>query len=104
MAANKKVKASQLALAWVLAQGEGIVPIPGTKRIKYLEENGAAVRIQLSRDEVAQLNSALPPGAASGTRYRRSNWVRYNGCCQLPRNRSWASEDHSEECTRAGTP
>ncbi len=69
LAAKKKVKPSQRALAWVLAQGEKIVPIPGTKRIKYLEENGAAGRIELSRDEIQQLNAVIPAGAAAGTRY-----------------------------------
>ena len=69
LARAKRCTPSQLALAWVLAQGEDIVPIPGTKRLKYLEENAAAVRIRLSADEIAQLNAILPPGAAAGTRY-----------------------------------
>ena len=69
MAAKKKVKASQLALAWVLARGGEIVPIPGTKQIKYLEENAAVAKIELSPGEVEQLNAVLPHGAASGTRY-----------------------------------
>ncbi|HVJ07070.1 MAG TPA: aldo/keto reductase [Acidisarcina sp.] len=59
----------QLALAWVLAQGEDIVPIPGTKRRKYLEENVAAVDIVLTADQLAQLNAIFPPDAASGERY-----------------------------------
>ncbi len=69
MARRKKCTAAQLALAWVLAQGEDIVPIPGTKRRSYLEENVAALDIELSPGEVAEISSALPPGVASGPRY-----------------------------------
>lgn len=61
---------SQLALAWLLAQGEDIVPIPGTKRRTYLESNAAAVDIKLSPADLADLDAAFPPGAASGERYR----------------------------------
>ncbi len=60
---------SQLALAWVLAQGEDLVPIPGTKRRKYLEENAAAVDIQLSAAQVEELDSIFPPDAVAGERY-----------------------------------
>ncbi len=60
---------SQLALAWVLAQGENIVPIPGTKRRKYLEENVASVEIVLSKEDLKRINEVAPQGAASGTRY-----------------------------------
>ena len=60
---------AQLAIAWVLAQGDGIVPIPGTKRRKYLEQNAAAVDIALTADEVKELSQAFPPNAASGLRY-----------------------------------
>ena len=59
----------QLALAWVLAQGEYLVPIPGTKRRKYLEENAAAVDIRLTTDQLDEIESIFPQGAASGTRY-----------------------------------
>ncbi len=59
----------QVALAWVLAQGDDIVPIPGTKRPQRVDENLAALDVKLSSDEVARLSSALPPGAAAGTRY-----------------------------------
>jgi aryl-alcohol dehydrogenase-like predicted oxidoreductase len=59
----------QLALAWVLAHGDDIVPIPGTKRRAYLEENVKALSVTLSADERARLDRALPPGAAAGTRY-----------------------------------
>jgi aryl-alcohol dehydrogenase-like predicted oxidoreductase len=67
LAARKGVNASQLALAWVLHRGEDIVPIPGTKRRRYLEENVAAVEIELSSDEMEEIESALPE--AAGARY-----------------------------------
>jgi len=60
---------AQLALAWVLAQGDDLVPIPGTKRRKYLEENVAAVDLQLSRSDLACIEAAIPKGSASGERY-----------------------------------
>jgi len=60
---------SQLALAWVLAQGDDLVPIPGTKRRQYLEENVAAVDIELTKGQLAELDAVFPHGAASGTRY-----------------------------------
>jgi aryl-alcohol dehydrogenase-like predicted oxidoreductase len=63
------VTAGQLALAWVLAQGEDIVPIPGTKRRKYLEENAAAVDLSLSEGQLTQLSEVFPPDAAAGERY-----------------------------------
>ncbi len=69
IAAAKGVSAAQLALAWVLAQDEHIVPIPGTKRRKYLEENAASADVTLSKDELAAINAAFPPDAATGTRY-----------------------------------
>lgn len=69
LAAAKGCKPGQVALAWLLAQGSEVLPIPGTKRIAYLEDNVGAAAIALSADEVAQLNAALPPGAASGERY-----------------------------------
>jgi aryl-alcohol dehydrogenase-like predicted oxidoreductase len=69
MARKKGCRPSQLALAWVLAQGEDAVPIPGTKRRKYLEENAAAVDLELISDDIRQLNEAFPTGAASGMRY-----------------------------------
>ncbi|NYD77805.1 Predicted oxidoreductase [Arthrobacter cupressi] len=59
----------QLALAWLLAQGDDIVPIPGTRRVKYLEENSAAVRLELSGDEVEALAAAVPRDAVAGSRY-----------------------------------
>jgi len=69
MAREKGCTAAQLALAWVLAQGEDIVPIPGTKRIKYLDENIAALDIGLGDEELRRLDEILPPGAAAGERY-----------------------------------
>ncbi len=69
MAAERSVNASQLALAWVLAQGEDIVPIPGTKRRSYLEENVAAAHVALSQKELASLDALAPRGAAAGERY-----------------------------------
>ncbi len=69
LAAEKNCTPAQLALAWLLAQGNEIVPIPGTKRRTYLEENIHALDVQLSGDEIARISDAVPPGAASGTRY-----------------------------------
>jgi aryl-alcohol dehydrogenase-like predicted oxidoreductase len=69
IAARKGVTASQLALAWVLAKGDDVAPIPGTKRRKYLEENAAAVNVKLSPAEVAELEAAVPPEAVAGGRY-----------------------------------
>jgi aryl-alcohol dehydrogenase-like predicted oxidoreductase len=69
LAGEAGVTASQLALAWVLAQGEEIVPIPGTKRRKYLEENVAAVELSLAPELVLELQSIFPPDAAAGDRY-----------------------------------
>jgi aryl-alcohol dehydrogenase-like predicted oxidoreductase len=69
LASAKGVAASQLALAWVLAQGDDVVPIPGTKRRTYLEENVAADDIRLTDDERRQIDEVLPVGAASGDRY-----------------------------------
>jgi len=69
MAAAKGCTPSQLALAWVLAQGQDIVPIPGTKRIQYLEDNLGSLRISLTADELAQIDAILPAGAAAGERY-----------------------------------
>jgi aryl-alcohol dehydrogenase-like predicted oxidoreductase len=59
----------QLALAWLLTRGEDIVPIPGTKRITYLEENAAAADITLTAEQIASLDAAVPVGAAAGMRY-----------------------------------
>ena len=68
-AADKGCTPGQLALAWVLAKGDDIVPIPGTKRVKYLEENAGAVAVTLSAAEVAEIDAVFPPDAAAGDRY-----------------------------------
>ncbi|MFO0577651.1 MAG: aldo/keto reductase [Polyangia bacterium] len=72
LAAQKGVTPSQLALAWVLAKGDFIVPIPGTKRRDRLEENVAAATIRLSPEELAAIEAVAPPGVAAGTRYPAS--------------------------------
>ena len=69
IAARKGITPGQLALAWVLAQGNDIVPIPGTKHRKYLEENVVAVQIDLTAKELDELNKVMPKGIASGARY-----------------------------------
>lgn len=69
MAAERGVTPGQLALAWVLARGEDIVPIPGTKRRRYLEENAAAAEIELTEQDLARLDELAPKDAAAGTRY-----------------------------------
>jgi aryl-alcohol dehydrogenase-like predicted oxidoreductase len=69
LAASKHCTPSQLALAWVLGQGDDIVAIPGTKRFTYLEENLAAASVRLTPEDLAELDSVLPPGAAAGDRY-----------------------------------
>src|SRR3954447_21163305 len=69
LAAEKGVTAGQLALAWVMHRGEDIVPIPGTKRVSYLEENVAAADMSLSDDDLARLEEIAPAGAAAGDRY-----------------------------------
>lgn len=69
VAAGHKVKPAQVALAWVLAQGKDVVPIPGTKRRVFMEQNAAAADMVLSTAEIAQLSAAFAPGIASGTRY-----------------------------------
>jgi aryl-alcohol dehydrogenase-like predicted oxidoreductase len=69
MAREKNCQPAQLALAWVLAQGDDVVPIPGTKRRKYLEENVGAVEIELTIDDLRRLNEVFPRDAASGQRY-----------------------------------
>jgi aryl-alcohol dehydrogenase-like predicted oxidoreductase len=69
LAQAKGCTASQLALAWVLAQGEDFVPIPGTKRVKYLEENAAATQIQLTPEDLKKIDEIAPKGVAAGDRY-----------------------------------
>jgi aryl-alcohol dehydrogenase-like predicted oxidoreductase len=69
IAREKGCTPAQIALAWLLAQGDDIVPIPGTKRRKFLEENAAAVNVRLTPDETRRLDEAVPRGAAAGARY-----------------------------------
>ena len=69
LAESKGVAPGQLALAWELAQGDDVVPIPGTKRIAYLEENVGAADIVLTVDDLAALAAAVPPAAVAGERY-----------------------------------
>lgn len=69
IAAEKKVTPTQLALAWLLAQGKDIVPIPGTKRRRYLEENAGAAQVSLSPEELHRIDTAAPKGATAGPRY-----------------------------------
>jgi len=79
MAAEKRCKPSQLALAWVLAQGNDIVPIPGTKRRKYLEENVAAMDVKLSADDLRRIDEVAPKGFAVGSRYPEALMGSING-------------------------
>ena len=73
IATRKGVTPGQLALAWVLARGEDLVPIPGTKRRKYLEENTGSVGIVLTPAEIAELEAAVPPEEVAGDRYAAAN-------------------------------
>lgn len=75
IAAEKDVKPSQIALAWVLTQGDDIVPIPGTKHIEYLKENIAALDIELSPDDLLRLEEAFPRGVTAGDRYANMSTV-----------------------------
>ena len=79
IAAKKGAKPSQLTLAWVLEQGEGIVPIPGTASRAHLEENLAALKLSLTSHDLAQLNEAAPQGAAAGDRYAEGAMKVVNG-------------------------
>jgi aryl-alcohol dehydrogenase-like predicted oxidoreductase len=72
IAAEKGCTPSQLALAWVLAQGDDILPIPGTKKRKYLEDNAEAVNVRLTADDLKRIEEAFPSGAAAGERYPES--------------------------------
>ncbi|MFL6786593.1 MAG: aldo/keto reductase, partial [Sphingomicrobium sp.] len=69
MAREKGCTTAQLALAWVLAQGEDIIPIPGTKHVRYLDENIGSLDVKLTREDLQRLDEILPPGAAAGERY-----------------------------------
>lgn len=78
LAKEKRCTPAQLALAWLLKQGEDIVPIPGTKRQKYLEENMAAASVQLGADDLARIEKAAPQGVAAGERYPDEGMRRVN--------------------------
>jgi aryl-alcohol dehydrogenase-like predicted oxidoreductase len=78
LAAEKGCTSSQLAIAWVLAQGDHIFPIPGTKRIKYLEENVASLKVQLTAGELSAIDAIFPQGVASGPRYPENMMGRIN--------------------------
>lgn len=78
IAAEKKCTPAQLALAWVLAQGEDVVPIPGTKRRKYLEQNVAALEVKLTLEELRRIDEIAPKGAAAGTRYPEAGMAAVN--------------------------
>lgn len=69
LAAEKRCTPAQLAIAWVLAQGEDVITIPGSKRIQHLEENIAAEQVRLTREDLESINDFMPVGAVSGTRY-----------------------------------
>lgn len=75
LASRYDASPGQLALAWVLAQGDHLVPIPGTRSVKHLEENAAAASIALSREQVAAIERALPRGFAHGDRYSDQQWI-----------------------------
>jgi aryl-alcohol dehydrogenase-like predicted oxidoreductase len=79
LAAENGLTPSQLALAWMLARGEDIVPIPGTKRRKHLEENAAAVEISLAPGLIEELQKIFPPDAATGDRYAQTMMAAVNG-------------------------
>ncbi|MFI0774738.1 aldo/keto reductase [Streptomyces sp. NPDC021212] len=79
LAAEKGVTAGQLALAWVQHRGDDVVPIPGTRREKYLEENLAAVAIELSAEELAAIDAAAPSDQVAGTRYDEKSLTFVNG-------------------------
>src|SRR6266511_538203 len=79
LAADKGVTSSQLAIAWVLAQGDDIVPIPGTKRRRYLEENLGALDVKLTPGELASIDAVAPRGVAAGDRYGPAQMATVNG-------------------------
>jgi aryl-alcohol dehydrogenase-like predicted oxidoreductase len=78
MAAEKKCTPAQLALAWLLHQGDDIVPIPGTKRVKYLEENVGALDVRLTPADLRRIDEIAPKGAAAGTRYPEAGMATVN--------------------------
>jgi len=79
IAKEKKCVPGQLALAWLLAQGDDVIPIPGTKRRKYLEENIASLDVKLSADDLRRLEEVAPKGGAHGNRYPENMMSLING-------------------------
>ncbi len=75
LARQRGVTSAQIALAWLLARGSDVIPIPGTKRRRYLDENIAAVELRLSDEDLARLDCVFPPGAAAGERYADMSFV-----------------------------
>jgi aryl-alcohol dehydrogenase-like predicted oxidoreductase len=78
LAAGKGATPSQLAIAWVLAQGSDVVPIPGTKRRSYLEENAGALDVELTADDLAAIEEVTPRGSAAGERYGPEHMANVN--------------------------
>jgi aryl-alcohol dehydrogenase-like predicted oxidoreductase len=78
MARDKGCTAAQLALAWVLSQGDDVVPIPGTRHINYLDDNIGALEVKLSEADLKRLDEILPPGAAAGERYHAQGMATVN--------------------------
>jgi aryl-alcohol dehydrogenase-like predicted oxidoreductase len=78
VAKQKRCTPSQLALAWLLAQGDDLVPIPGTKRVQYLEENVGALDVQLSADDLRRIDEIAPQGVAAGSRYSEGGMATVN--------------------------
>jgi len=78
VAKQKQCTPSQLALAWLLAQGQELVPIPGTKRVKYLEENAGALEVQLTPEDLRRIDEIAPQGAAAGARYPEGGMATVN--------------------------
>jgi aryl-alcohol dehydrogenase-like predicted oxidoreductase len=79
LAKRKKCSAAQLLIAWVLARGEDVVPIPGTKQRRYLEENLRALDVELSPEEMTEIDEIAPAGAAAGERYPEASMRTVNG-------------------------
>jgi aryl-alcohol dehydrogenase-like predicted oxidoreductase len=79
LAGKKGCSPAQLALAWVLAQGDDLVPIPGTKRVKYLEDNLGAVRVSFTKGELQEIDRLFPPGVATGERYTKGGMAMLQG-------------------------
>src|SRR3954453_757144 len=108
MAAEKGVTAGQLALAWVLAQGDDVVPIPGTKRRSYLEENAGAVAVELTADDLARVDVIARPGVAVGGRYVNAGYA-YGDSPERgagPTTGCWSrsSPRRCPRCSSAGVP